>query len=49
VSYGYGASVEDAIEKLSYDLFYIKNISIFMDIMIIMKTVKIVFFGKGAR
>ncbi len=49
VSYGYGASVEDAIEKLNYDLFYIKNLSIFMDIMIIMRTVKIVLFGKGAR
>lgn len=47
VSYGYGASVEDAIEKLNYDLFYIKNMSIFMDIMIVFKTVKTVFFGKG--
>jgi sugar transferase (PEP-CTERM system associated) len=49
VSYGYGASVEDAIEKLNYDLFYIKNMSIFMDLVIIFKTVKIVLFGKGAR
>lgn len=49
VSYGYGASVEDAIEKLNYDLFYIKNMSIFMDLMIVLKTVKIVLFGKGAR
>jgi sugar transferase (PEP-CTERM system associated) len=49
VSYGYGASVEDAIEKLNYDLFYIKNMSIFMDLMIVAKTVKIVLFGKGAR
>jgi sugar transferase (PEP-CTERM system associated) len=49
VSYGYGASVKDAIEKLNYDLFYIKNMSIFMDLMIIMRTVKIVLFGKGAR
>jgi sugar transferase (PEP-CTERM system associated) len=49
VSYGYGASVEDAVEKLNYDLFYIKNMSIFMDIVIIIKTVKIVLFGKGAR
>ncbi len=49
VSYGYGSSVEDAIEKLNYDLFYIKNMSIFMDLMIIMRTVKIVLFGKGAR
>jgi sugar transferase (PEP-CTERM system associated) len=49
VSYGYGASVEDAIEKLKYDLFYIKNMSIFMDLMIILRTIKIVVFGKGAR
>jgi sugar transferase (PEP-CTERM system associated) len=45
----YGASVEDAVEKLNYDLFYIKNMSIFMDLMIIMRTIKIVLFGKGAR
>jgi len=49
VCYSYGACVEDAIEKLNYDLFYIKNMSIFMDFMIIMRTVKIVLFGKGAR
>jgi len=49
VSYGYGASVEDAVEKLSYDLFYIKNMSVFMDLIIIMRTVKTVLFGKGAR
>jgi sugar transferase (PEP-CTERM system associated) len=49
VSYGYGASVEDAVEKLNYDLFYIKNMSIFMDLMIIMRTIKIVLFGVGAR
>ena len=49
VSYGYGASVEDAIEKLNYDLFYIKNLSIFMDMLIILKTIKTVLFGIGAR
>ena len=49
VSYGYGASEDDAREKLNYDLFYIKNMSIFMDMMILLKTVKIVLFGKGAR
>jgi sugar transferase (PEP-CTERM system associated) len=49
VCYSYGASVEDAIEKLNYDLFYIKNMSTFMDSMIIMRTIKIVLFGKGAR
>jgi len=49
ISYGYGASVEDAIEKLNYDLFYIKNMSTFMDLMIVLRTIKIVLFGKGAR
>ena len=49
VCYPYGASVEDAKEKLNYDLFYIKNMTIFMDIMVIMRTVKTVLFGEGAR
>lgn len=49
INYGYGASVEDSIEKLNYDLFYIKNMSTFMDLMIILRTIKIVLFGKGAR
>jgi sugar transferase (PEP-CTERM system associated) len=49
VCYGYGASVDDAVEKVNYDLFYIKNMSVFMDLMIIMRTIKIVLFGKGAR
>ncbi len=47
VSYGYGASIEDAIEKLNYDLFYIKNMSVLMDIMIVARTVKTVIFGHG--
>lgn len=47
VSYGYGATIEDAIEKLNYDLFYIKNMSILMDIMIVARTVKTVLFGMG--
>jgi len=49
VCYSYGSSVDDAIEKLNYDLFYIKNMSVFMDLMIILRTIKIVLFGKGAR
>jgi lipopolysaccharide/colanic/teichoic acid biosynthesis glycosyltransferase len=49
VCYGYGASVEDAIEKLNYDLFYIKNMSTLMDIMIVLQTIKIVLFSEGAR
>ena len=49
INYGYGATVEDAIEKLNYDLFYIKNMSIWMDLMIVLRTTKIVLFGRGAR
>jgi len=49
VCYRYGASVDDAFEKVNYDLFYIKNMSVFMDVMIILRTIKIVLFGKGAR
>jgi lipopolysaccharide/colanic/teichoic acid biosynthesis glycosyltransferase len=47
VSYGYGATIEDAIEKLNYELFYIKNMSILMDIMIVARTVKTVLSGMG--
>lgn len=49
VRYQYGDSVEDAMEKLNYDLFYIKNMSIIMDIVIIFRTVRTVLFGVGAR
>jgi sugar transferase (PEP-CTERM system associated) len=49
VCYDYGASVEDAMEKLNYDLFYIKNMSGMMDALIILRTVKTVLFGRGAR
>jgi sugar transferase (PEP-CTERM system associated) len=49
VGCGYCASVEDALEKLSYELFYIKNMSPLMDLMIVLQTIKIVLFGKGAR
>jgi sugar transferase (PEP-CTERM system associated) len=48
-SYRYGASVDDAVEKLNYDLFYIKNMSFFMDLMIVLRTIKIVLFRKGSR
>lgn len=49
VNYGYGATVEDAIEKLNYDMFYVKNMSFWLDLMIVLRTIKIVLFGKGAR
>jgi len=37
------------VEKLNYDLFYIKNMSFTLDVVILLKTVKTVLFGKGAR
>ncbi len=49
VEYRYGASEEDAMEKLKYDLYYIKNCNPFLDLWIILKTVKVVLLGDGAR
>jgi sugar transferase (PEP-CTERM system associated) len=48
VRYTYGASVEDALQKLQYDLFYIKNLSLALDLFIILDTVKTVILRKGA-
>jgi lipopolysaccharide/colanic/teichoic acid biosynthesis glycosyltransferase len=48
VRYTYGASVEDALQKLQYDLFYIKNLSVALDLFIILNTVKTVLRQKGA-
>jgi lipopolysaccharide/colanic/teichoic acid biosynthesis glycosyltransferase len=47
VMYPYGASVEDAYEKLSYDLYYIKNYSLWLDLAITFKTIRVVLLGKG--
>ena len=47
VLYPYGASVEDAYEKLSYDLYYIKNYSMCLDLAIFFKTIRVVLLGKG--
>jgi sugar transferase (PEP-CTERM system associated) len=49
VRYPYGASIEDALEKLRYDLYYIKNLTISFDLMIILETVKVVLFRRGGR
>jgi lipopolysaccharide/colanic/teichoic acid biosynthesis glycosyltransferase len=49
IKYRYGASKEDALEKLKYDLYYIKNLSLLFDLLIIFETIKVVLFGKGAR
>ena len=47
VNYGYGASIEDAVEKLQYELYYIKNMSLILDVRIILKTIRIMLFGMG--
>jgi sugar transferase (PEP-CTERM system associated) len=49
IKYPYGSSVEDAIEKLMYDLYYIKNQSLLLDAMIVFETIKTVLFGRGGR
>lgn len=49
IKYPYGASVSDAIQKLQYDLYYIKNQSLTLDMVIVFETVKTVLFGKGGR
>lgn len=49
IKYPYGATVEDALEKLQYDIYYIKNMSPVLDIMIFLMTIKVVMTGRGAR
>jgi len=47
--YPYGASEQDAVEKLQYDLFYVKNHDLVFDILILLQTVEVILLGKGAR
>jgi lipopolysaccharide/colanic/teichoic acid biosynthesis glycosyltransferase len=49
VRFPYGASVHDSRCKLEYDLYYIKNYSIFLDVLILLHTVRVVLFARGAR
>ena len=49
VNYKYASSVEDAKEKLKYDLFYIKNMSFGLDLITLLQTTKVVFLGRGAK
>jgi lipopolysaccharide/colanic/teichoic acid biosynthesis glycosyltransferase len=49
VRYPYGATIEDAEEKLQYDLYYIKHLGGILDTSILLATVRVVLFGKGAR
>lgn len=48
VNYPYGASVEDAANKLSYDLYYLRNFSFWLDLLILVKTIRLVFNAHGA-
>jgi exopolysaccharide biosynthesis polyprenyl glycosylphosphotransferase len=47
VMYAYGASMDDALEKLQYDLYYIKNYSLLLDFAILLKTLRVVMLGRG--
>ena len=49
VEHGYSASDDDSLEKLKYDLYYIKNHNVFLDLWIVIKTFGVVLSGSGAR
>jgi exopolysaccharide biosynthesis polyprenyl glycosylphosphotransferase len=49
IRYRYGASEDDALEKLRYDLYYLKNYSFVLDIFILLETIKVVLFQRGGR
>jgi sugar transferase (PEP-CTERM system associated) len=49
INYPYGASIEDSRQKLEYDLYYAKNYSPFLDLLILLQTVRVVLFPEGAR
>ena len=49
VNYPYGASISDTVNKLSFDIYYISNFSLLLDLLILVKTIKVVFTGKGHK
>jgi lipopolysaccharide/colanic/teichoic acid biosynthesis glycosyltransferase len=49
IRYPYGSSIEDAQRKLQFDLFYVKNNSLVLDVLILAETVRVVLFGEGAQ
>jgi lipopolysaccharide/colanic/teichoic acid biosynthesis glycosyltransferase len=49
LSYPYGSNYMDAVEKLQYDLYYLKNYSLFLDWLIILQTLEVVLWARGAR
>jgi len=49
VRYSYGATVEESVTKLEYDLYYVKNHDVFLDLLIMLETIRVVLLGEGAR
>jgi exopolysaccharide biosynthesis polyprenyl glycosylphosphotransferase len=49
VRYSYGATVEQSVRKLEYDLFYVKNHTLLLDLVILLETIRVVLLGEGAR
>jgi lipopolysaccharide/colanic/teichoic acid biosynthesis glycosyltransferase len=49
VRYSYGATVEQSVRKLEYDLYYVKNHTLLLDLLILLETVRVVLLGEGAR
>lgn len=49
IRYAYGSTEQDAVEKLQYDLYYVKNHSLFLDLMILFQTAEVILWGRGAR
>ena len=49
INFPYGASIDDARHKLSFDLYYVKNRSIFLDFVILLQTARVIFWDHGAR
>jgi sugar transferase (PEP-CTERM system associated) len=49
IRYPYGASIEDGLEKLQYDLYYVKNYNILLDVLVLLQTAEVVLLGRGAH
>jgi sugar transferase (PEP-CTERM system associated) len=49
VKFGYGSTIEDSERKLQFDLYYVKNMSLFLDLAIVLDTFKVILMGRGAR
>jgi sugar transferase (PEP-CTERM system associated) len=49
IRYPYGSTVDETVQKVEYDLYYVKNMSLFLDALILLSTVQVVLFGRGAR